>query len=368
MDLSAMLNDDNDDENKRPRQPSGTHPRQQTLPTLRTGSHRPSNGTAQNQHSVDNLYTPQLSSRSPSIQLLTRPDGAQFQSSPFPFSPGGPSNYPQTAASPSQYGTPGGTLQYPQNGVPSSPYTSSTFTPGGSQLPQGYRQPSHPSLASTPSSSAYPHTPYAHHESPVSTYAYPNQAVHNQAVHYPQQSFNQPETPRRAPSGPFRLPSHGSRDSPGPLSAMQSPSSVPYASPGALYRPSPQPNIGHMVNGPALHQRVPPPLREKSSSFQERERTLSVSPKTVLGSLPSRGPSISDGRSNHNHEVKNGAEQGPSAGCISADHGFHPRSSSGIASTHERSGMEIPIISWLICSFPTCDLLFANSFSPRIVK
>lgn len=259
MNLSTLLNDENQDANKPPRRPSGALPRQNTLPTLRTDSYRSPGGPPSRQSSFESQNPALL--HSPAIQRLTRPEVAYH----------------------SQY-SPGGSAQYGPINTPLSPYAISTISPGN-QHQYGNRPSSHASVPSTPSST-YGQTPHTYHESPVSNYPYPNAGGS-----YMQHPLSQPGTPLGPPNGPFRLPSHGSRDSPSILNTLQSPSGGTHGHPVAPYRPSPQASISHIVNAPLSYDQAPAPvplIQTNTSETDDRERSVSVSPKTVLNVLPSR--------------------------------------------------------------------------------
>ncbi|KAK5126544.1 hypothetical protein LTR85_009478 [Meristemomyces frigidus] len=296
MDLSSMLNDGPAPEKK----PSQTSQSEAQRPASQVAHPTPSaNGRAaygsQPSHQSAPLYGPPsggapLSRQSTGLTPLQTP--SQGPSGPqYPF-PQQPPQSPASAHPPSQ--------QYP----PYNPYSANT--PGARPPSYGaqYPQPSPtqyqthalpPSMHGHQTSSVSPTPPSHHSQTPHSVRQSPL-SVMSQGQHQPpppqhHYQHSQPSTPLGPPPLHYQRTSYNSHQdihSPYHQRTLSGTSNGMISGSPAHHHPS----IGNLVDSPSAFNRHSPQLRRTSDylSQQERERSLSVSPKTkVLPRAPSLG-------------------------------------------------------------------------------
>lgn len=152
-------------------------------------------------------------------------------------------------------------------------------------IPQSVHHTQSTSLSPTPSSH-HGQTPHSMRQSPLSTMntSYTSQHSHHQHL------GSQPGTPLGPPPLNYQRTSmHSHHDNPSPVHQR----TFSGQSNGALQSPAQHhPSIGNLMDSPSAYNR-PPPQRRTSQYLQdlerERERSLSVSPKTKV---PPRPPSM----------------------------------------------------------------------------
>lgn len=230
---------------------------------FRSPGHSSSHMTAQSPHS----YTPtsSLSGNQYPFPLNTMQSASQSQ--PLQHYPQRDNHTPSTKSS------------QPYRHPSPSLHTSSTTTPGSSH---GYsqNQRSHSTHSTTTPTSAQSQAPHNHRESPLSA----SSQTHPYHL-YPHQHHSQPGTPLGPPSSYHRSrPSlhqehsgsfeHQRSQSGGSLTTVQSQGQSPIAD-----------GQGRIAASPTCYHLSQPPLASQEYlTDQERERSLSVSPKTKLPS------------------------------------------------------------------------------------
>ncbi|KAM0717717.1 hypothetical protein Q7P37_007569 [Cladosporium fusiforme] len=239
--------------------------------------------------------------------------------SPVAAHPGQQQQQPYTASSSA---TPGSRPM--SHGFQQQPPTPSQMGPTG--VPAGFQQYS--SHSPTPPSH-HGHTPHSVRQSPLATFAHPPQPP--AAQQYPYQQ-SQPSTPLGPPSVQHqRISGHGSHPeifSPNHHRHFSGASNGIVAGSPAQHHPS----VGNLIDSPSAYNRQSPQVRRTSDyshiSQGERERSLSVSPKTkIVPRLPSHGSrqsSVNEGYSQrssfqtngpqHQHHETQGHVQSPVAG------------------------------------------------------
>ncbi|KAI4120569.1 MAG: hypothetical protein LQ338_006920 [Usnochroma carphineum] len=186
----------------------------------------------------------------------------QFESQPFAINsaqqgPGQPSSLPQTPTS----GTLGGSYPSYQQHRPSSSHSASTPTSGHTQTPTFLR------------------------DSPQQSHA----QVRGQYVSQSSQQYlSQPGTPLGPPTTLGRQGSSLRRESPGLYDHKRTNSGGSYGQHQQPIQPSSNAMGGHFGPPPAPYDPIhaQPALQQNSPVTQDRERSLSVSPKTRLPSQP----------------------------------------------------------------------------------
>lgn len=220
-----------------------------------------------------------------------------------------PLHAPSNAA-PGQYPFPQHASQSPVATHPSQQYPQygghSSATPGSRPMSHGYQQqpptpsqmppggvpPGFPQYLSSHSPTPPSHhtqTPHSVRQSPLNTFAHPPQPPSAQQHHY---QHSQPSTPLGPPSLQYqRTSGHGSHAevfSPSHHRNFSGASNGMAAGSPAQHQPS----VGNLIDSPSAYSRHSPQVRRTSDylSQGERERSLSVSPKTkVVPRLPSHG-------------------------------------------------------------------------------
>ncbi|KAI9774227.1 MAG: mRNA-capping enzyme subunit beta [Geoglossum umbratile] len=256
----------------------------------------------------------------PSQTDFRSPSGSSYHSaqSPYQHTPtsslSGGQQYPFSQHAPPQ--SPVGQGQYPPSSIqrdsyssvpisgqshhyyhhPSqSPYPPSGTTPGSAHPPPQHQR-SHSSYSTPTPTSAQAPAPYARHESPVlpGSHAFPQpQAQQHQHQH------SQPSTPLGPPPPYTRTSSAGQREQHSPYSHRRNQSGGSYGAAPQNQPGSPTPQMpqgmtrtavtptGHTPTGHSLAQS---PLSDQDRggreyiAARERERSVSVSPKTMLPS------------------------------------------------------------------------------------
>jgi len=289
MDLSNLVNPTNSAPDPNPSQSSS--------PVAQRHSQSQPSYPQHNSHQSTPQYAPpQQEHRSPTGSLNFHSKGATPLQTPshhasgqYPF-PQNPSQSP-VAAHPGQ--------QYPPySGHPSAAPGSRPTSHGIAQQPPashlsqsagpaGFQQYSSSHSPTPPSQ--HNHTPHSMRQSPHATFAHPPQPP--QPQQYPYQ-HSQPSTPLGPPSLQYqRTSGHGSHPeifSPNHQRHFSGASNGMVAGSPAQHHPS----VGNLIDSPSAYNRQSPQLRRTSDylSQGERERSLSVSPKTrVVPRLPSHG-------------------------------------------------------------------------------
>lgn len=192
------------------------------------------------------------------------------------------------------------------HGFQQQPPTPSQIAPSG--VPAGFQQYS--SHSPTPPSHQG-HTPHSVRQSPLATFAHPPQPIQTQQYPYHQ---SQPSTPLGPPSLQHpRASGHGSHPevfSPNHHRQFSGASNGIAAGSPAQHHPS----VGNLIDSPSAYHRQSPQVRRTSDylSQGERERSLSVSPKTkIVPRLPSHGSrqsSVNEGYSARSSIQVNGPQ------------------------------------------------------------
>ncbi|KAF2171937.1 hypothetical protein M409DRAFT_63472 [Zasmidium cellare ATCC 36951] len=321
MDLAGMLNDGD----APPKRPSQTSPPAssrvsgaQVSPPAQNGSYAAGPGayaTARPSQQQTPLYGP------PSA-----PTGLPGQSQRGGLTP---------LQTPSQAGG-GGQYPFPQQPPLQSPATAhpgqqqqqyrgyepySATTPGARPPSHGYPQPS-PSLGQyqntlnaahnaslSPTPPSHPsQTPHAMRQSPLATMGHPPPAPPH---HYHQ---SQPNTPLGPPQLPQRHSNHQlDMSSPYHQRTFSGASNGMVSGSPAQHHPS----IGNLVDSPSAYNRPSPQTRRTSDyrSSVDRERSVSVSPKTIVQPRP---PSLGSRHSSQQEVYSTRGSLPPSAGVASS--------------------------------------------------
>ncbi|KXT08708.1 hypothetical protein AC579_1570 [Pseudocercospora musae] len=304
MDLKGMLNDGAAPEEKSSQgsplpTPAGRSSGPQTAPPPPPGPNGapPSAGAYAPAHSASQqstpLYPPPPASAGPPGNPQSRgltplqtpghaPSSGQY---PFPYQPAqspaaAPGQQPYRAYEPYSATTPG-----PRPPSHAYPLTN----PSPSHYNQTLHHPHTASHSPTPSSH-HSQTPHSVRQSPLSHIPQqPPQPLSHQYQH------SQPSTPLGPPP---HIPRHGANqfDTGSPFHTR----TFSGASNGAMASPAQhQASIGSLIQSPSAHHR-PSPQRRSGSDYHsqtERERSLSVSPKTMV---PPRPPSLGSRHSSQN--------------------------------------------------------------------
>lgn len=297
MDLAGMLND-GDAPPKKPSQTSPPPPfsrasAPQASPTAPNGTYEAGPGAYAPPRSSQQqtpLYAPQSASAGPPSQSRSRgltplqtpsqaPGGGQY---PFPQQPP-PMQSPASAH-------PGHQQQY--RGY--EPFSATT--PGARPPSHGYTQPS-PSLSHYPNALNATHTaslsptppshagqtPHSVRQSPLATMGHPPPPA---APHHYHQS--QPNTPLGPPP---QIPQRHSNQSSQPDMSSPYHQRTYSGASNAMVSGSPaqhHPSIGNLVDSPSVYNR-PSPHTHRTSDYRssvDRERSVSVSPKTIVQPRP----------------------------------------------------------------------------------
>lgn len=299
MDLSSIVNTTNAAPEARPAQSSSpiaqrqSHSHQFPPPASANG---PPYAQYPSQQTTPQYAPPSHEHRSPSGSMGFHSKGATPLQTPshaapgqYPF-PQHPSQSPVAAHHGQQYspyaahpaGTPGS--RPVSHGHQQQPPTPSQAPQSG--VPAGFHQYS--SHSPTPPSQ-HGQTPHSVRQSPLATFAHPPQPQPVQQYPYQQ---SQPSTPLGPPSLQYqRTSGHGSHHeifSPPHQRNFSGASNGIVAGSPAQHHPS----VGNLLESPSAYNRPSPHVRRTSDylSQGERERSLSVSPKTkVVPRLPSHG-------------------------------------------------------------------------------
>lgn len=301
MDLSSIVNTTNAAPEPRPSQSSSPAAQRQSQsqafppPPGANGPHASSYAQHPSHQTTPQYAPPQQEHRSPTGSLgfgskgptpLQTPSHAPPGQYPYPQQPSqspvathpGQQYSPYSAHHSGASGSRPMSQSYPQQ--PSQPHLHH----GG--VPAGFHQYS--SHSPTPPSQ-HGQTPHSVRQSPLATFAPPPQPLQTQQ--YPYQ-HSQPSTPLGPPSLQYqRTSGHGSH--PEALSPQHS-RQYSGASNGMIAGSPAQhhPSVGNLIDSPSVYNRQSPQVRRTSDylSQGERERSLSVSPKTrVVPRLPSHG-------------------------------------------------------------------------------
>ncbi|KAH0538269.1 hypothetical protein FGG08_005140 [Glutinoglossum americanum] len=218
----------------------------------------------------------------------------QPQQHPPPQSPVGQGQYPPPYPQRDNYSsTPiSGQSQHHYYPHPSpSPYTPSAATPGSAHpLPQ--QQRSHSSYSTTAPTSTQVPTPYTRRESPTlaGSHTYPQPQVQQQHQH------SQPGTPLGPPLPHTRTPSGSQREQHSPYGHQRNQSGGSYGATPQNQPGSPTPHIpqgtARATGTPTGHGLAQSPLSDQERggreyiAARERERSVSVSPKTMVPGQP----------------------------------------------------------------------------------
>ncbi|KAI9816007.1 MAG: mRNA-capping enzyme subunit beta [Pycnora praestabilis] len=193
-------------------------------------------------------------------------------------------NYPSITTS-------GHTSQHLYNQPSPSAYTPSTSTPNSAQA-FAQQLPSHSSQSSSTPTSAQSQSHYTHRDSPVSAGSF---NYSQQPQHQSQHQQSQPSTPLGPPTTYHRPSAGAHREPQSPFSHHRNQSSGSYGGPPQINAISPIPTVsgtaGRSVNTQE-YESFQSPVSERERNVREylvdreRERSLSVSPKTRLPSQP----------------------------------------------------------------------------------
>ncbi|KAF2755291.1 mRNA triphosphatase CET1 [Pseudovirgaria hyperparasitica] len=200
--------------------------------------------------------------------------------------PPNPHSYPQrelySATTPTGHVPPA-----PFNRPSASPYPITTA--GVSyNAPQG-----HPSQSPS-SASARGHTPHSHRESPLSASSFSHPPPYNHALQ------SHPSTPLGPPPSLPRSSSYISREPASPYNQQRTPSSTSYNTQSNTPVSGRPPVL--VPESPAVYDNISPQAERNGSEYttqRERERTVSVSPKTMV---PSRTQSMDITRASREHD------------------------------------------------------------------
>lgn len=273
MDLNSMLNPKRPEEDYRESGRRSVSAQSQGKPSLPALSTQPSSGSQGYLSRPSDAYTytpsPALHTPTPPAPPQNnhhRPSHGQYASAPM--TPGQVLSHQHAP------------LQSPQ--VLHSPYGRTATTPGSGQpgVPSHYfaRQPS---MSQTPSS-AHEYTPGSQHRSPHS----PHHSRPGPPTLQHQQSY--PGTPLGPPPSRSSMPPVG--ESPVNHRKPSYASQAPYPNVMGPYQPGLHRTASYTNSPESRHQRPPLQRQDTSSSsngFPGRERSVSVSPKTVVTNLPS---------------------------------------------------------------------------------
>ncbi|KAI7192021.1 hypothetical protein KC363_g3563 [Hortaea werneckii] len=233
-----------------------------------------------------------------------------------------------------------------QQQTPYGPYSATT--PGTRPPSHGYQYPQpspsqyqHQHQHQTVQSGAYPAYPnHSHSPTPSSRHSQTPQSVRQSPLsHAPHQQAYASQLPyqRSQPGTPLGPPPlQYQRSSNLPYTDLQSPyhQRNPSGYSNGVVSGSPaqhHPSIGNLVDSPSAHPRPSPHLRRTSDYLaqQDRERSVSVSPKTRV---PPRVPSQPGSRSSSQQEIHN------SIAGVSARSSEHSHSGPGVAPMADAQG------------------------------
>lgn len=292
MDLAGMLNDGDGP----PKRPSQASPPASSRGSAAQASPPAQNGTYAG---VPGTYAP------------GRPSQQQTPSFGPPSASVGPPSHAQSRGltplhTPSQAGVGGGQYPFPQQPPLQSPVTAhpgqqqyrgyetySATTPGARPPSHGYAQPS-PSLGQyqtalnaahnaslSPTPPSHPsQTPHSMRQSPLATMGHhpPPAPPHHYHQSQPNTPLGPPQIPQRHSNNQLDMSSpYHQRTYSGASNGMVSGSPAQH-----------HPSIGNLVDSPSVYSRPSPQTRRTSDyrSSVDRERSVSVSPKTIVQPRP----------------------------------------------------------------------------------
>ncbi|KAK3719463.1 hypothetical protein LTR37_004321 [Vermiconidia calcicola] len=325
MDLAALMNDGNAGEKDKKQSP-GAQRTSQPAPPVGANGQPPTPIHAAHPHRPTAQYGPPPigAARSYGSQGLTplqtatqAPVGGHYGAFPPPQSPAGAQPYRShegfPATTPGSRGLSSG-YHYPQA-------SHSQHVPSNG-VQQGFHAHPNASLSPTPSSH-HSQTPHSVRQSPLASMSH---APHTQFhTHQYQQQHSQPSTPLGPP------PLHYQRSSnPAELVSPYHQRTFSGASNGFLSGSPAQhhPSIGNIMESPNAYHR-PSPHQRRTSEYVERERSVSVSPKTQvpprLPSLGSRQSSLQEAYSSNRSSMQQSATATLSASSSSQGHVTQPQ-------------------------------------------
>lgn len=307
MDLRSIVNTTNVAPEQNPQQSSSPAAQRQSQPQAYppNGPHATSFAQYPSQQTTPQYAPPQQEHRSPSGSTGFGSKGPTPLQTPSHPPPGQhpysqhPSQSPVATHSGQQYSP----YAAHHSAAPGSRPVSQSFQqpPPQSHLhhggvPAGFQQYSSSHSPTPPSQ--HGHTPHSVRQSPLATFAHPPQPP--PAQQYPYQ-HSQPSTPLGPPSLQYQRTSgygsHPDASSPNHQRHFSGASNGIIAGSPAQHHPS----VGNLIDSPSAYNRQSPQMRRTSDylSQGERERSLSVSPKTrVVPRLPShssRQSSVNEG-------------------------------------------------------------------------
>ncbi|KAI9762784.1 MAG: mRNA-capping enzyme subunit beta [Chaenotheca gracillima] len=221
------------------------------------------------------------------------PSSASFSGGQYPFPPyayaqspghGPPLNSHREGFSSAPSSSHQGHFSYPQQGSPGQQPPSAT-TPGGTHH-YGQYLPSHSSQSTPTPTSAHSQSAFQYRGSPASA----TSQTHLQSQPYPSH-HSQPGTPLGPPATFSRSSTGAPREQPSPYSHTRRPSSGAYGPPSQAQGPLSTPPI-KTVHSPPNNEalRTPEGVRGRPQkdyiAHRERERSISISPKTKVTSVP----------------------------------------------------------------------------------
>ncbi|KAI4097582.1 MAG: hypothetical protein LQ344_000315 [Seirophora lacunosa] len=251
----------------------------------------------------DEFRSPSASSYNSTQSPYQKTPSSALSTSQHPFSHPAIHSPPQSAHSSQQYQNEG--QPFPVNTAAqgptqtgSLPQTPTSGTPGGSYPPFHQQRPPSSHSASTPTS-GHAQTPTFFRDSPQQSHA----QIRGQLVSNPNQNYlSQPGTPLGPPTMLARQSSSLRRESPGSYEHKRTFSSGSHSQPQQVMQSPSNAVRSHSGLSPAAHGTIPTQYISHPSvpvNHQERERSLSVSPKTRLPSQPQlqiRAPAPDPGR------------------------------------------------------------------------